>query len=81
MGFSEEEALAMKASDRMPADLQHEELARLIAASQARVLTPQKTRRLHKNGDSIEVAIVASALIGESGQIYAISTTERRIEK
>ncbi len=80
-GFSEEEALAMKASDRMPADLQHEELARLIAASQARVLTPQKTRRLHKNGDSIEVAIVASALIGESGQIYAISTTERRIEK
>jgi len=41
------------------------------------VLELYHTRRLTKDGKSLPISLTASALLNESGQVYAIFTTER----
>jgi two-component system CheB/CheR fusion protein len=67
----------MNVNDRIPQELQEDSLARLRQLSQAKILEPHKTQRLNKEGTVVEVSIVSTALIDESGEMYAISTTER----
>lgn len=76
-GWSEEEALQMHIRERVPVPHQRECLAQIARLSQAETLEPFKTQRLTKSGKLVDVHITATALVNESGIVYAIATTER----
>ena len=78
-GWSEAEALAMNVRDRIPEGLKEGALATLAQLSRAEVLEPYLTQRLTKDGSSVAVSIISTALVGEDGQMYAIATTEREL--
>jgi two-component system CheB/CheR fusion protein len=76
-GWSEVEALAMNVRDRIPAGLREDALAKVLQLSQAEILEPHVTQRTAKDGSLIEVSIVSTALMDETGHMYAVATTER----
>ena len=76
-GWSEADALALHARDRIPEALQAKALAEVKQLSLANVLAPYRTQRLAKSGAILDVWMTATALINETGQLYAIATTER----
>ncbi len=76
-GWSEDEALAMNVRERIPKALQKEALLQVHQLSQAKVLMPCQTERLNQAGQPLEVSLTATALVNESGHMYAIATTER----
>jgi two-component system CheB/CheR fusion protein len=76
-GWTEAQALAMDARDRVPADLRPGVLEQLQQLSRSEVLAPFKTRRLTRDGAVLEVWITASALVNEAGKVYAVASTER----
>jgi two-component system CheB/CheR fusion protein len=76
-GWTEAEALQLNARDRIPPELRDEALAALVRLSRAEVLEPYDSQRLTKNGKTVKVTLVATALVDEAGQIYGIATTER----
>ncbi len=76
-GWSEAEALAMNVRELIPQGLREEALSRLRRLSQAEILEPYRTQRITKNGAVLEVWITGTALVNETGQMYAIATTER----
>ena len=76
-GWTEAEALSMNVRDRIPPELRDSALSTLKKLSQAEILQPYLTQRLNKQGDVLNVSIVSTALINESGEVYAIATTER----
>jgi two-component system CheB/CheR fusion protein len=78
-GWSEAEALAMNVRDRIPKSLHKVALARLVELSQAKILEPDITKRITKQGEVVDVSIISTALVNEAGQIYAIATTERAV--
>jgi two-component system, chemotaxis family, CheB/CheR fusion protein len=78
-GWSEAEALAMNVHNRIPQELRKGALATLAQLSRAEVLEPYLTQRLAKDGSSLSVSIISTALMGEDGQLYAIATTEREL--
>ena len=79
-GWTEQEALQLNVSARIPVGLVAEELNTVQALSQAKVFKPYFTQRLHKNGQVLSVNITATALMDEAGQMYAVATTERLSE-
>ncbi len=78
-GWSEAEALGMNVRERIPQALRAGALARLVQFGQADILQPYRTQRLNRDGELVDVAIISTALINESGQMYAVATTERAI--
>ena len=76
-GWSEAEALAMNVRDRIPTGLREGALATLARLSHAEILAPYLTQRLAKDGTSLAVSIISTALHRETGELYAIATTER----
>jgi two-component system, chemotaxis family, CheB/CheR fusion protein len=80
-GWSESEALVMNARDRIPPELRAGALDKLHQLSQAEILEPYLTRRITKSGPVLDVSIISTALLDEAGEMYAIATTERTIEK
>lgn len=76
-GWTEAEALGMNVRDRIPQALQESALAKVYQLSQAETLEPYQTQRLAKDGSVKEVSLTSTALVNASGQMYAISTTER----
>ena len=76
-GWSEAEALQMNARDRIPKPLQLQDLRRVLDLSQAEGFQPHQTQRLAKDGRVLEVSLTATALVNETGDVYAIATTER----
>ena len=76
-GWSEAEALLMNVRDRIPPELREKELVKVHQLSQEAVLEPYRTRRIGKDGAMIEVSMTSTALVNETGQMYAIATTER----
>lgn len=78
-GWSEEEALAMNIRERVPPALQADAIAQIKTLSQAVPLQPYVTQRLAKDGSTVEVSMVSTALLDASGQMYGIATTERRV--
>ena len=78
-GWSEAEALGMNVRERIPQALRAGALARLVQLGQADILQPYRTQRLNRDGELVDVAIISTALINESGQMYAVATTERAI--
>jgi two-component system CheB/CheR fusion protein len=80
-GWSEEEALKMKASERIPPELRENAMDVLTRLSHLEVIESYNTQRLNKHGAVIEVSIISTALIDQAGSTYAISTTERPKDK
>ena len=76
-GWTEAEALAMNTSERIPAELQVKALERVRQLKHDEVLEPCLTQRLAKAGTNMEVWLTSTALIGESGHMSAVATTER----
>ncbi len=76
-GFSEAEALKLNVCARIPKDLREVEALKAQDLAQGKILDPYTTKRVAKNGSIINVWLIASPLIDETGKIYAISTTER----
>jgi two-component system CheB/CheR fusion protein len=79
-GWSEEEALTMDISQRIPAELLKKDLAMLEKLKNAQNLEPYVTKRLCKNEQSIDVSITCSALLNEEGKVYAVTTIERALK-
>jgi two-component system CheB/CheR fusion protein len=79
-GWSEAEALAMNIRDLIAEPQRKEALAVVRRLSQAEILQPYRTGRIAKNGRTVAVALTATALVNESGEVYAIATTERQIK-
>ena len=79
-GWIEAEALTMNVRDRIPESLRKDALAKLIQLGQAKILEPYCTRRITKQGAVVEVSIISTALVDETGKMYAVATTERADE-
>ena len=79
-GWTEEEALRMKASARIPPALLEEDVEKMNELSLAKIVEPFHTQRLTKSGKIVEVSIVFTALVDEAGVMYAVATTERALE-
>ena len=79
-GWSETEALKMNVKERIPEGLREGALDKLAELSQARILQPYTTQRLAQDGSVLQVSIISTALLDETGKMYAIATTERPIE-
>jgi len=76
-GWSEAEALTMNIRDLIPQADQDAALAVEQQLSRAEVLQPYPMERLAKDGRIVHVSLTATALVNESGAVYAIATTER----
>ena len=76
-GWSEEQALQMNVCERIPVDLREGTMEVLESLSHNEVLQPYLTQRLTASGEVIEVSIISTALLDESGKMYAVVTTER----
>jgi two-component system CheB/CheR fusion protein len=79
-GWSEAEALLMNVRDRIPKGKSEGALSKINQLSQAEILEPYRTQRLRKDGTVIGITMTSTALVNETGQIYAIATTERARE-
>jgi two-component system CheB/CheR fusion protein len=78
-GWSEAEALLLNVRDRIPPALRDDALEKLQQLSQAEILEPYHSQRLAADGAVISVSIIATALLDETGRMYAIATTERQL--
>ncbi|MDO9269285.1 MAG: chemotaxis protein CheB [Methylobacter sp.] len=76
-GWSEDEALLMNVSDRIPDALRKKELAKIVNLGKGKIMKPYRTQRLTEKETVVEVWIMATALVNETGQMYAVATTER----
>ncbi len=76
-GWSEAEALQMNVRDRIPPTRREQELDKMKRLSSAQILEPYVTERLTKTGSVVEISMIATALLDDKGQMYAIATTER----
>ena len=76
-GWSEAEALAMNIRDIGPQEKRSEALAFVKQISTQETVKPFHTQRVTKDGRIVAVWMVASVLVDESGQPYAVATTEK----
>jgi two-component system CheB/CheR fusion protein len=79
-GWSEAEALAMNIRDLLPEGRREEAMAVLRKLSRSEVMEPYRMSRLAKDGRIVEVWLTATALVNDSGVVYAIATTERKVQ-
>jgi len=76
-GYSESEALAINIQRLFPENKRDAALAVIARLIRAEVLEPYHTERLTKDGTVVPITLTATALLNESGQVYAVFTTER----
>jgi len=76
-GFTEAEALTINIDSLIPTD--EREAARVVVRRlvHSELVEPFRTRRLTQQAKVIEIWLTATALVNESGEVYAIFTTER----
>ncbi len=79
-GWTEAEALELNVRSRIPEGLQKKALAKVHQLSQSEILEPYLTQRIAKDGAVLEVSMTSTALLDETGHMYAIATTERARE-
>jgi PAS domain S-box-containing protein len=78
-GWSEKEALAMNAAERIPQPRQAAEQARPRQLIESQLLVPfrtEHTERIARSGKVLSAWVTATALVNDAGQVYAIATTE-----
>jgi two-component system CheB/CheR fusion protein len=76
-GWTETEALQMNVRARIPKALQSSAMSKMRQLSDIHSWAPFDTQRLTKDGRVLDISLTATALLDESGQMYAIATTER----
>jgi len=76
-GWSEAEALSMNIRDMLPAELRDRELDNLLSVAKVDSQAPYATKRMNKDGRTIDVWLTATAMLDSAGRVYAIATTER----
>ena len=76
-GWSEAEALEMNFRDRIPKGPREDTLSKLHHLSQGEISEPYLTQRVAKDGSLVDVSVISSALVNETGKFYAIATIER----
>ena len=79
-GWSEAEALAMNIRDLVPEGRREETMAVLRKLCRSEAMEPYRMSRIAKDGRIVEVWLTATALVNDSGGVYAIATTERRVQ-
>jgi len=79
-GWNETEALTLTMRERIPKSIHQEALTKMIQLSRHEILAPYLTQRLAKDGSIKDVWITATALMDETGTLYAITTTERLVD-
>jgi len=80
-GYSEVEALAMNIRDLIPESQREEALDVVRQLARAEILAPYRAKRVAKDGRVVEGWLTTTALVNETGEIYAIATTEREAVK
>ncbi len=78
-GWSEAEALSMNIRDLMPESEREKVLAAVIQQCRDGALEPRRMQRLAKDGRTVQVSLIVSALMNDAGEMYACSTTERSV--
>lgn len=78
-GWSEEEALGMHLQDLTPDGVSADTLLEMSRLATAGQLRPFGVRRLTRDGRTLDILLTATALVNESGEMYAIATTEREL--
>jgi len=78
-GWSEAEALEMNVRDLIPQDQRAKALAIVQQLGRGETPEPYRTERIAKDGRVVKVLLTATALVRETGETYAIATTEREI--
>ena len=76
-GWSESESRTMNIRELVPEKLREESLVKLEQLSRDGTLKSFRTQRIAKDGTVVEITMTATTLLNQSGQIYAIATTER----
>jgi len=66
----------MNISYLVPEGLREKELANIIQLGRAEILAPYRTQRITKAGAVVDVLVTATALVNETGRMYAVATTE-----
>ena len=79
-GWSEAEALHMNICDLVPEGQRKEALATLRRRRKGS-LEPRRVQRVAKDGRIVDVSLIATALVNEVGDAYAVATTEREIDQ
>ncbi len=79
-GWSEAQALQMDGRNRIPPEQRDREMEKLLQLSRSEVLQPYLTQRLTQSGAVLDVSVVATGLLNDAGQLYAIATTERGVD-
>jgi two-component system CheB/CheR fusion protein len=70
----------MNIRDMIPESRREETLAVLRKLSRAGAIEPYRIPRIAKDGRIVEVWLTATALVNDSGGVYAIATTERKVQ-
>jgi two-component system CheB/CheR fusion protein len=78
-GWNEAEALIMNIRDMVPEGQYEKSLAIVTQLARAEVLEPYRLQRIAKGGRIVEVWLTAAVLVNDTGEAYAIATTEREI--
>ncbi len=76
-GYPESEALNMNIHSLFPEDQREAARAVMARLIRAEVLEPYHTQRLTKGAKVVAISLTATALLNESGQVYAVFTVER----
>jgi two-component system CheB/CheR fusion protein len=79
-GWSEAEALQMNICDLVPEGQRKDALAAL-RRRRTEILEPRRVQRIAKDGRIVEVSLIATALVNEAGDAYAIAMTEREVNQ
>jgi two-component system, chemotaxis family, CheB/CheR fusion protein len=78
-GWSEAEALNMNVEALIPEGGRAAAAALVRRLAQAEVIEPFRTTRVTKNSSTAQISMTATALVNESGEVYAVCTTEREL--
>jgi two-component system, chemotaxis family, CheB/CheR fusion protein len=76
-GWSEAEAQKMNIRALLPQQEQADTLGKILQLSQANTIKPFQSKRITKEGKTLEIWITCTALVDENGKLYGIATTER----
>jgi two-component system, chemotaxis family, CheB/CheR fusion protein len=76
-GWNEKESLNKNIRELIPEGLREEAMEKVRQLSRNNKLEPYRTQRVAKDGTVVEVWLIATALVDEAEEVYAISTTER----
>ncbi len=80
-GYTEEEALQMNISQLLP-DERKQEMDHLLPRIKTGQPVPSyETERLTKTGETVKLWLTVSALVDDTGKIYAMATTEQKLNE